>query len=43
VVADSDTVVVFVDYQRNRSLPVPASLREAMEKLEGRPLNQGVE
>lgn len=42
VVADSDTVLVFVEYQRNRSLPVPGSLREAMEQLEGRPLNQKV-
>jgi acyl-CoA thioester hydrolase len=38
VVADADTVVVFVEYERNRSLPVPASLRQAMEKLEGQPL-----
>lgn len=40
VVADADTVVVFVEYERNRSLPVPASLRQAMQKLEGRPLTQ---
>ncbi len=42
VVADADTVVVFVEYERNRSLPVPGSLRQAMEKLEGRPLTQKV-
>jgi acyl-CoA thioester hydrolase len=42
VVADSDTVLVFVEYQRNRSLPVPAGLREAMEKLEGQPFTQAV-
>jgi acyl-CoA thioester hydrolase len=40
VVADSDTVMVFVEYQHNRSLPVTASLRKAMEKLEGQPLTQ---
>ena len=42
VVADSDTVVVFVEYQRNRPLRVLTSLREAIDKLEGRPLTQGV-
>ena len=42
VVADADTVVVFVEYERNRSLPVPANLREAMEKLQGQPLTPKV-
>ncbi len=42
VVADADTVVVFVEYQRNRSLPVPGSLREAMQKLEGQSLTPKV-
>ncbi len=42
VVADADTVVVFVEYEHNRSLPVPASLREAIQKLEGQPLTRKV-
>jgi acyl-CoA thioester hydrolase len=38
VVAESDTVLVFVEYKHYRSLPVPDGLRQAMEQLEGRPL-----
>ena len=38
VVAESDTVLVFVEYKHNRSLKVPDGLRKAMEQLEGRPL-----
>ena len=40
VVADSSTVLVFLEYQDSRPLPVPDSIREAMAKLEGRPLSQ---
>jgi acyl-CoA thioester hydrolase len=40
VVADSSTVLVFLEYQDSRPLPVPDSIREAMARLEGRPLSQ---
>jgi len=40
IVADSDTVLVFLKYQGSRPLPVPDSIREAMAQLEGRPLSQ---
>jgi acyl-CoA thioester hydrolase len=40
VVADSDTVLVFVEYKHNQPLPVPHRLREAMERLEGRSLTE---
>lgn len=39
LVADSSTVLVFLEYQDNRPLPVPDSIREAMAKLEGLPLS----
>ena len=39
VVAESHTTLVFIEYDRGRSLPLPQTLREAMERLEGRPLN----
>ena len=38
VVAESDSTLVFVEYQNVKSLPLPASLREAMSKMEGRSL-----
>lgn len=40
VVADSDTVLVFVEYEQNKPLPVPQSLREAFAAIEGRPLTE---
>jgi acyl-CoA thioester hydrolase len=39
-VADSSTVLVFLEYENSRPLPVPDNIREAMAKLEGRPLSQ---
>ena len=36
IVADSDSVLVFVEYKRNQSLPVPHNMREAIAQLEGR-------
>jgi acyl-CoA thioester hydrolase len=40
VVADSNTVLVFLEYKDSRPLRVPDSLREAMAQLEGRPWSQ---
>lgn len=40
IVADSDTVIVFVEYKDSRSLRVPDSIREAVAQLEGRPLSE---
>jgi len=40
VVADSSTVLVFLEYKDSRPLPVPDDIREAIAKLEGRPLSQ---
>jgi acyl-CoA thioester hydrolase len=40
IVADSDTVLVFVEYKLNKSLPVPQNIRDAIERLEGRPLSE---
>jgi acyl-CoA thioester hydrolase len=40
IVADSDTVLVFLEYKGSQPLPVPDDIREAMAKLEGRPLSQ---
>jgi acyl-CoA thioester hydrolase len=40
VVADSSTVLVFLEYKDSRPLPVPDSIREAIAKLEGRPWSQ---
>lgn len=40
VVADSSTVLVFLEYKDSRPLPVPDNIREAMAQLEGRPLSQ---
>jgi len=36
IVADSDSVLVFVEYKRNQSLPVPGNMREAIAQLESR-------
>jgi acyl-CoA thioester hydrolase len=38
VVAESHTTLVFIEYEKGKSLPLPQHLREAMEHLEGRPL-----
>jgi len=40
VVADSSTVLVFLEYKDSRPLRVPDSIREAIAQLEGRPLLQ---
>jgi acyl-CoA thioester hydrolase len=40
VVADSSSVLVFVEYERSKSWPVPQNIREAIAQLEGRPLAQ---
>jgi acyl-CoA thioester hydrolase len=40
IVADSDTVLVFLEYKDSRPLPVPDSIREAIAQLEGRPLSE---
>ena len=40
VVADSSTVLVFLEYKESRPRRVPDSLRKAMAQLEGRPLSQ---
>jgi acyl-CoA thioester hydrolase len=39
VVAESQSTLVFIEYVHNKSLPVTAELRRAMEQLEGRPLS----
>jgi acyl-CoA thioester hydrolase len=38
VVAESHSTIVFIEYGIGKSLPLPRHIREAMEKLEGRPL-----
>ncbi len=38
VVAEADSTLVFVQYEGVKSLPLPASMREAMAKIEGRSL-----
>jgi acyl-CoA thioester hydrolase len=40
VVADSSSVLVFLEYKGSLPLRVPDSIREAMAQLEGRPLSQ---
>ena len=40
LVADSSSVLVFLEYKDSRPLRVPDSLREAMAQLEGRPWSQ---
>ena len=39
VVAESHTTLVFIEYSRGKSLPLPKDIRLAMERLEGRPLS----
>jgi acyl-CoA thioester hydrolase len=39
VVAESHTTLVFIEYKRGKSLPLPKDIRLAMERLEGRPLS----
>ena len=36
VAAELRSTIVVVDYKRNKSVPVPASVRAAIEKIEGR-------
>lgn len=38
LVAESDSVLVFVEYAKNQPLPVPDSIRSAFAQIEGRPL-----
>ena len=38
VVADADSTMVFYDYRAGASLAVPQDLRDAISKLEGKPL-----
>jgi len=38
VVAESGSVLVFVEYEKNRPLPVPEAIRAAFAEIEGRPL-----
>ena len=38
VVAESHTTLVFYQYEKGKSLPLPPEIRRAMEQLEGRPL-----
>jgi len=38
VVAESDSTLVFIEYARGKSLPLPPQMRQAMEQLEGRTL-----
>ena len=38
LVADGDSTVVVFDYRTQRPVPVPDSIRQAIEKLEGRSL-----
>jgi acyl-CoA thioester hydrolase len=40
IVADSDSVLVFVEYKRNQSLPVPDNMRQAIAQLEGRKFSE---
>lgn len=37
LVAESDSVLVFVEYKSNQPLPVPDSIRDAFAEIEGRP------
>ncbi len=39
VVAESHSTIVFIEYSKGKSLPLPQHIRGAMEKLEGRPLS----
>lgn len=39
LVAESHSTLVFVEYAASKTLPVPQSVREAMENIEGRPLS----
>ena len=39
VVAESDSTLVFVEYDGVKPLPLPDTVRQAMEKLEGRSLS----
>jgi acyl-CoA thioester hydrolase len=38
VAADLESTLVWLDYEAGKSIPVPAEMREAIEKLEGREL-----
>ncbi len=38
VVAESHSTLVFIEYEKGKSLPLPVEIRRAMEQLEGRPL-----
>jgi Predicted thioesterase len=40
IVADSSTVIVFLEYKDSRPLRVPDDIRETIAQLEGRPLSQ---
>ena len=37
-VAEGDSAVAWIDYQEGRAIPIPATLRSAIERLEGRAL-----
>jgi len=37
-VAESDSTLVFIEYEKGKSLPLAEHLRRAIEQLEGRPL-----
>jgi len=38
VVAESHTTLVFIEYEKGKSLPLPPEIRRVIEQLEGRPL-----
>lgn len=38
LLAEAETTLVTFDYEADRSMPVPQELREAFERIEGRPL-----
>ncbi len=38
LVAEAHSTLVFIEYARSKSLPVPPHLRQAMERLEGKAL-----
>jgi len=40
IVAESDSVLVFVEYESNRPLPVPDFIRQAIAGIEGRPISE---
>ena len=42
LVVEAQTVQVCYDYEAKRSIPMPASLRRALETFEGRPLGREV-